>query len=258
MFSTRSFVIAALAAVASAAPCGPSKPTPTLPLTGGPSELPAPSSNLVLKKILLGHGIQNYSCADAASTPLALGALAVLYDITPLYPGGGPASLPSIEAFNALTTTALWTTDLPLNLVNDAAVIAGAKLPSKEYVAKSTPFQAPKDLKLGNLPPLKYSGIHYFDSLVPSMPNFDLTGPGNLKAHVTKTGEVSGPAGADKGPLDTGAVKWLQLSDTNKGLSRGVKMVYRVVTAGGVAESCATTGAGKASVPYSAQYWFFD
>jgi len=254
MFSTRSFVIAALAAVASAVPC---KPTPTLPSTGGASELPAPPSNLVLKKIALGHGIQNYSCADAAATPQALGALAVLYDITPLYPGGGPGSLPSIEAFNALTTTALWTTDLPLNLVNAAAAAAGVKLSSKEYGATSTPFQAPKDLKLGNLPPLKYSGIHYFDSMVPSTPNFDLTGPGNLKAHVTKTGDVSAPAGADKGPLNTGAVKWLQLTDTNLGLSRGIKLVYRVVTAGGVAESCATTGAGKASVPYTAQYWFF-
>ncbi|KAK0653015.1 hypothetical protein B0T16DRAFT_109898 [Cercophora newfieldiana] len=255
MFSTKSFVLAALAAVASAAPgCAPPKATPTLPLTGGASELPAPPSNLVLKKIILGHGIQNYSCADAAATPEAKGALAALYDITALYPSKQPGAL-SIDAFNALTTKTLWQEDVPLNLVNTAAAVAGAVLSSKEYGATTSPFQAPADLKLAGLAPIKYAGRHYFDST--GTPNFDLIGPGNLKAHVVKKAGVAVPANADKGPLKTGAVQWLQLGDSGLSVSNGISQVYRVVTAGGVAESCTTTGAGLASVPYTAQYWFY-
>ncbi|KAK0619209.1 hypothetical protein B0T14DRAFT_537089 [Immersiella caudata] len=256
MLSTKSFLLAALAAVASAAPgCKPPKATPTLPLTGGASELPAAPSNLVLKKIILGHGIQNYSCAaDPTATPVAKGALAALYDITPLYPNGKPQSL-SIDGFNALTSTVLWTQDLPLNLGNPAAAVAGAVLSSTQYGATTSPFKAPKDLTIPNLAPLKYAGRHYFDST--GTPNFDLTGPGNLKAHVVKKDGVAVPAGADKGPLNTGAVQWLLLGDSDLGISNGVKLVYRVVTAGGVAESCSTTGEGLSSVPYTAQYWFY-
>lgn len=256
MFSTKAFVLAALAAVASAAPgCPPVKPTPTLPLTGNPSELPPAASTLVLKKILLGHGIQNYSCAaEPAATPSAKGALAALYDITHLYPGTPKTGL-TPEGFAALTTTALWTSDLPLNLVNTTAAQSGVVLPSKYYVATSDPFKAPQDLALANLPRLKYAGRHYFDAT--STPKFDLGGPGGLEAHVVKKDGVAPPAGADKGPLKTGAVQWLLLGDSGLGLSKGLSQVFRVVTAGGVPESCATTGAGLGSVPYAAQYWFY-
>lgn len=156
-----------------------------------------------------------------------------------------------------MTTTALWTSDLPLNLVNTTAAQSGVVLPSKFYAATSDPFKAPQDLKLANLPPLKYVGRHYFDAT--GTPNFDLDGPGPgaLKAHVIKKDGVAPPAGADKGPLKTGAVQWLLLGDSGLGISKGVNQVFRVVTAGGVAESCATTGEGLGSVPYTAQYWFY-
>lgn len=217
------------------------------------SELPAPSPSLVLKRIAIAHGIQNYSCgADPAAAVEAKGALAVLYDATPLYPGN-PKGL-SQAAFDSLTTTALWTHPIPLNLVNPEAAKPGVVLSSKQYGATDNPFQAPADLKLGNIAPIKYLGRHYFDGA--GTPTFDLTEAG-LRASAGKTGEAVAPANADKGPLKTGAIKWLQLTDTGKGLSKGVTLVYRVITAGGVAEACATTGQGLASVPYSALYWFY-
>ncbi|KAH7228540.1 uncharacterized protein BKA55DRAFT_599067 [Fusarium redolens] len=73
--------------------CEYGKPVPVLPVNGGPSELPAPPRDVTLKHIALGFGIQNYSCAEAGATPAAIGALAVLYDVTSLYPEMG--SLPS-------------------------------------------------------------------------------------------------------------------------------------------------------------------
>ncbi|KAH8755358.1 hypothetical protein F5883DRAFT_686948 [Diaporthe sp. PMI_573] len=77
-----------------------------------------------------------------------------------------------------------------------------------------------------------------------------------------KTGDVKAPADADKGVLGTGAIDWLQLGDNGRGLSRDVALVYRVVTAGGVAQACSVSGAndpGQAlSVPYTAQYWFYS
>ncbi|KAK5660053.1 hypothetical protein OQA88_13522 [Cercophora sp. LCS_1] len=256
MFSAKTFVLAALAAVASAAPTCGGKPTPTLPSTGDNAalDLPPPPSNLVLKKIAIGHGIQNYSCsADPAATPVAKGALAVLYDATPLYPGTPRTGL-SQGAFNSLTTTVLWHQDIPLNLVNPAAAQAAAVLPSKSYVATTSPFKPKADLKLTNTPTLKFLGHHYFDGQ--GTPTFDLFEAG-LKAHVVRLDGVPVPPNADKGPLGTGAVGWLQLGDSGQGKSIGINQVYRVITAGGVAEACAVAGEGIASVPYTAFYWYY-
>ena len=217
--------------------------------------MPPPPATLTLKKIALGHGIQNYSCsADApSSTPSSKGALAVLYDITAFYPGTPRTGL-SATAFHALTTTALWTQPIPLNLVETAAAAPGAVLPSKSYVATTSPFQAPADLNLGNMAPFKFLGHHYFDAN--SIPTFDLATV-DLRASVGKLGDAMAPADADKGPLKTGAVPWLALNDSGKGLSKGLSYVYRIDTAGGVAEACSTVGDGFASVPYTAQYWFY-
>lgn len=85
---------------------------------------------------------------------------------------------------------------------------------------------------------------------------FDLNAVG-LKASVIKLAGADAPAKADKGPLNTGAVAWLQLGDSNKGLSQGLNQVYRVITAGGGAQSCAVAGVGVHSVPYTTYYWFY-
>jgi len=56
--------------------------TPTVPLTGGATELPPPAG--ALQYVAIGRGIQNYTCATATSVPVALGAIATLYDATSL------------------------------------------------------------------------------------------------------------------------------------------------------------------------------
>ncbi|KAK1825817.1 hypothetical protein QBC39DRAFT_38440 [Podospora conica] len=267
MVSTRAFFVgvAALATVAYGAPAAPCKPAPgpgpapkptttyVLPSTGS-TDLTPPAAGLVLKRIAIGHGIQNYSCdASPSAVPVAKGALAVLYDATPLYPGT-PKALDTRAKFDALSTQTLWTKAIPLNLANPAAAAAGAVLPSKQYGAAAQPWKAPRNLEFQGLPPIKFLGHHYFDA--EGQPTFDLTEAG-LKASVKKTGEVNQPANADAGPLGTGSVKWLLLEDNGKGLSNGVKAVYRVITAGGGGDACAKAGEGLHSVPYTAQYWFY-
>ncbi len=74
---------------------------------------------------------------------------------------------------------------------------------------------------------------------------------------MAKNANVKAPATADTGILATGAVDWLQLIAKDNGLSVGIKLVYRVITAGGASETCATLDAAAGSVPYTAFYWFF-
>ncbi|KAK6217048.1 malate dehydrogenase [Colletotrichum tabaci] len=222
-----------------------SKPPPILPVNGNGVELPPVAAGLVLKHLALGHGIQNYTCATTNATgattlaATATGALAALYDAAPLYPNAGAGALPSVELFNGLTTNALWGSPLPL--VSDGTTRFGA--------SASCPFPAPADLALPSIAPLKQIGVHFFDAA--SVPTFE------VGADLFKGGKLNGtkaPSAADVGPEKTGAVDWLLLGD--KGASRGVTAVYRVVTAGGVAHQCTTVGATD-SVPYAAYYWFF-
>ncbi|KAL9572172.1 hypothetical protein ACKAV7_003660 [Fusarium commune] len=100
--------------------CEPGKPVPVLPVNGGPSELPAPPRGVTLKHIALGFGIQNYSCAGAGATPAAVGALAVLYDVTCLYPGQARSSLKA-KKWASLPSDVLNTRKVPLNRNDDGA-----------------------------------------------------------------------------------------------------------------------------------------
>ncbi|KAH7633972.1 hypothetical protein B0T09DRAFT_101330 [Sordaria sp. MPI-SDFR-AT-0083] len=255
MVSTKSLLLAAFTTItAYAAPTkGPCKSlTPTLPTTGG-DELVAPSPTARLKKIVIGHGIQNYTCSAPDATPSATGALAVLYDVTTLYPGLSKSALSS-EAFNALPHALLWDRPVPLNRPSNSSYSADT----------SAPFPAHNDLKgLANYPSLKYAGHHFFDTV--GTPTFDLDVSG-MKAVVMKTGNVAAPKDADKGVLNTGAVAWLTLADTGKGMSKGVNLVYRVLTAGGNPEACdsaavsakETEGVQVQSVPYTTFYWFYE
>lgn len=217
----------------------------------------------MLKKIALGHGIQNYTCTSTATgaSASANGALAALYDITSLYPGTSKTALANITAFNGLSTTVLWSQDLPLNLSVTGAANPGTPavpntLAESSYGADiAHPFPAAiADLNLGSLN-LPFVGVHYFDSA--GTPTFDLTQKAGLLASLKKTDNVKAPTGADAGILKTGAVDWLRLVDNGKGVSKGLSAVFRVVTAGGSAEPCSLSGAGSGSVPYTAQYWFY-
>lgn len=139
----------------------------------------------------------------------------------------------------------LWQTPVPLNQLEGTAFGADP----------TNPFPSPPaDLQLPGLPAIKFLGHHYFDST--STPMFDLV-PAGLRASVVKLDGVGAPDRADRGPMGTGAVQWLRLGDSGLGLSDGVTIVYRVLTAGGVALPCSVTGPVVQSVPYATYYWFY-
>ncbi|KAF3023549.1 hypothetical protein E8E14_010002 [Neopestalotiopsis sp. 37M] len=239
--SSTTSVVAAATSTATANDETTTPAAPTLPVTGGTSELPAANGTLIA--VAVGHGIQNYTCTAANATATSLGALAVLYDITSIY-----ASLSSDEQ-DQLPITLLRTTDLPLNLAEPLD-------PDNQYAADvADPWIADADVTLDGVDePLSVLGHHFFDASL--TPTFDLyNAADNLLFKGGKLSGVKAPADADPGILNTGAVDWLQLGD--KGASVGLTEVYRVVTAGGGALACAEAGQ-VFSVPYAAQYWFYD
>ncbi|KAJ9136789.1 hypothetical protein NKR19_g8427 [Coniochaeta hoffmannii] len=237
-----SIVLACTAAAAAFTQCNQSV-TPTLPRIGGGVELAAPEANFALKKIAIGHGIQNYSCVDLTGNFTAAGALAVLYDATCYYPGTAKTGIVQ-QKWDQIPTHVLWNTPLPLN-----------KLPGSKYGAHPVqPFRAQADLKLPGLATFPFLGHHYFSSA--GVPVFDLV-VARLRADVKKLYGIDAPSSADRGILDSGAVQWLQLGDAGTGQARGSDMVYRVITAGGGAETCPVAGVGVQSVPYTAFYWFY-
>ncbi|KAL1890048.1 hypothetical protein Sste5346_008484 [Sporothrix stenoceras] len=260
--AARSFtILASLLAVASAAPAPCKPPVYTLPLTGTGTELPAVPAGLSLLKIAVGHGIQNYTCASTTASTVATGALAVLYDITSLYPGTVKTGL-SAAAFSAIPGKVLYGQDIPLNLQTAGAASPGSAatpnvLAEADYGAViADPFLAAASLALpGVLPsPAPFLGHHYFDAN--GVPTFDLPAA-QLFGVVGKTGDVKAPTTADPGILSSGAVDWLQLSASSNGLSKGIQLVYRVITAGGASQTCSEVNAAGGSVPYAAFYWFF-
>lgn len=120
----------------------------------------------------------------------------------------------------------------------------------------ASPFPPPIPLVgVSGVPPLPFLGRHYFDAS--SSPTFDLSTTGTLLS-AAKSGDVKAPSTATTGVLGTGSVDWLQLKDNGKGISKGLSLVYRVVTAGGSAQACSVSGAGTGSVPYAAFYWFYE
>lgn len=212
-------------------------------------ELQSPPNGTRPKHIALGIGIQNYTCAAVGSTAAANGALAMLYDITALYPGQGPSSL-SQEAFDSLTATALRSVTVPLNF--DTASTDPRVEPSSPGASLTNPFTADAPLQLDGLAPLPFLGHHFFNSA--SVPTFVLDG-GAVNFVGAKNDGITAPPTADAGPQGTGAVDWLYLTATAGAV--GASSVYRVDTAGGVSHGCASA-AGKDSTTYAAAYWFFE
>ncbi|ESZ92391.1 hypothetical protein SBOR_7199 [Sclerotinia borealis F-4128] len=79
--------------------------TPSLPVNGGASELPKPSGPLVY--VALGRGIQNYTCSAVGATPVAIGAVASLYDATEYAKCSGTAfnTFPGIAVYTSLPSS---------------------------------------------------------------------------------------------------------------------------------------------------------
>lgn len=193
-----------------------------------------PAPDLPLKHILVGHGVQNYTCASVGVAGTSIGALAVLYDVTNLYPGSGPDAL-SAANWSVLTGTVLHTTSLPIQTASPAA-----------------PFPPPANLSVGGiLNPLPFIGHHFFD--LNGVPTFSLNNDAELFKGMKVLG-IPAPADADEGLSGEGAVDWLYLSD--KGGSIGISKVYRVLTSGGDSSACSAVGETQ-SVPYTASYWIY-
>lgn len=181
-----------------------------------------PPSGLTLKYIGLGLGTQNYSCAtsDSSSMPVAIGALATLYDATALI-----AALPASS--NAVTQTTCQA---------DTHSNALSMLPrfGEHYFNAS------------GVPSFDLFGAH--DAQYPT---------GGLFLSARKTGVSPAPATACKGTDGAAAVPWLTLVDDGSSRTRGLKEVYRVETAGGSAPATCEGMEALVTRDYSAEYWFY-
>ncbi|KAI9743899.1 MAG: hypothetical protein M1818_002633 [Claussenomyces sp. TS43310] len=204
----------------------------TLPVNGGPTELPLPLSNLTLKYIALGRGYQNYTCASPSSIPAAVGAVAALFDIT--------------STVFTRNSSAYKFTATAVNL----------SLP-----AGTSPLDITAPLQLPGISELfPVLGHHYFTAA--GTPTFNLSAAANsLILFGKKIADVKAPVSASLGPAGTGAVDWLDL--TAKNGSVGLGQVYRVLTAGGdppvtcAGQPADGQGVGIVTIDYAAQYWFF-
>jgi hypothetical protein len=177
-----------------------------------------PSTTLRLAYVAIGRGVQNYTCANTSTTPVALGAIANLFDATAL-------ARSNIKTLHTIPGLA----------VNTPAVKGKYVLPQQ----------------FRSLPAL---GNHLF--LADGTPTFELTSV-RKKLFSKKSADVKAPANAPKGPLGTGAVDWLQLGANPIYTSVGLSLVYRVETAGGNPPTTCTT-TGVVTVPYAAEYWFYQ
>lgn len=202
------------------------------------TELPSPPAGVSLTRIVLGFGIQNYTCTDVNSDPSAIGALAMLYDITDLYPGKSRRSLKARE-WVKLSSKALNSHDVPLTMI-----------PGGIGADSDHPFPKNAALKLSGMASIPFVGDHFFNSN--GTPTFHI---GRDVFFGKKLAAVNAPTCADAGPDGTGAVPWLYLGDA--GSSVGVKYVYRVFTAGGNSHGCDVVEAGDDSTSYATMYWFY-
>jgi len=198
----------------------------TLPLKVANTSLPAPT-DLTLKYITIGHGVQNYTCPpnNSAATPVAIGALATLYDITPL---------------------ALLSPDL----VSQLPPLAASLSLTSSFILPNTP------LFLDNIGTFPELGRHFFAA--DATPVFDLFAAGaRINSKVVK--KINAPAESDKGLEGTGAVQWLAL-EAEPGVNGtvGLSQVFRVDTAGGNPPSSCAGIEGVVSVPYAAAYHFYE
>ncbi|KAL7949448.1 hypothetical protein V8C42DRAFT_310918 [Trichoderma barbatum] len=232
--------------VARSVTCRAPMPDPSLPLTGGATELPPPPPGLSLKVIALGLGIQNYTCASVGADAVATGALAMFYDMSLLYPASSDHSL-TIEKFNQLPAFALNHHAVPLHF-NDST--EGRVEVSSPGASSTHPFTHAAPLDLGEFGKLPFLGHHFFNT--DGAPTFILA-RGSFNVVAAKKAAVPAPGSADPGPMGTGAVAWLALDAPN---SHGATFVYRVETAGGNSHGC-SKAAGHDSTSYAAQYWFY-
>ncbi|KAJ5613990.1 hypothetical protein N7528_007644 [Penicillium herquei] len=183
------------------------------------SSLPSPTG-LTATYVALGRGTQNYTCADstASSTPVAIGAVANLYNATCL-----AANEPDLLA------------DLP-------TIAYKIALPTNEYAT---------------FPPanLELMGHHFFyNSTTPEF-NLDTTKDKQYGIAMTnKEDSIDAPSDATQG--EYGAVTWLYL-EAVAGTVGDYKAVYRVDTASGNCPTTCKGMPSAFEIQYAAVYYFY-
>ncbi|KXL47300.1 hypothetical protein M433DRAFT_152902 [Acidomyces richmondensis BFW] len=189
-----------------------------------PTPLSAPAPGLSLYHVAIGRGTQNYTCdpSNATATPVAIGALATLYNVTCV-----AADSPDLLA------------ELPgiaLGLADPTITDDNMESPTYEYM----------------------TGHQYF--IDPTTPYFNMDtdlyqyGSGPFK----KLNSSDAPADAIKGQNNqgNGAVAWLKLGARDPD-GQIFQEVYRVNTAGGNPPDTCMGMAASFEVQYSAEYWFY-
>lgn len=227
---------------------------PVLPVNGDFQELPAPEAGVRLKKIALGYGIQNYTCAGTDADPVATGALAGLYDLTPFYPNPEDANSLDQETFDRLTAMVIESAaeNIPLNLLDSLPdrvpnSSPGADLTSPFLPAAALPIPGMDGFELPHV------GEHFFDNA--GVPTFKLED--GLSIKCAKLDGFNAPLSAAAGANGEAAVAWLRLgAKENTPGTEGLKFVYRVQTGAGSSHGCKEGGKSDSSF-YTAAYWFF-
>lgn len=191
------------------------------------SGLPPVTDGLSLYHVAIGRGTQNYTCdiEHPSSAPVAVGAMAILYNTTCM-------SCIAPKALEMIPSSALL---LPTPKENKVL------FPAQAYT----------------------SGHHYFSDL--TTPTFNLhTEKTNFGIQFGKV-LMKVPVPDDKqqlGPDQSKAVPWLKLTSANAPESLGsdtspVKEIYRVNTAGGSPPKTCDASPASFEVQYAAEYWFW-
>lgn len=190
------------------------------PLNETSVRLSGPETNGTLAFVALGHGTQNYTCADnsSSSVPTATGALATMFDASCV---AGDVDL--------LADLAVAVSKLP----HGATVLAGLSL--KQLTASSE-----DGLVLAE---------HFFSD--PTTPNFDFRPFDHRQwVQMKKLESVDAPSTAMPG-----SVQWLKLGYKD---GVGIHQVYRTLTAGGNAPATCEGQQPAIQVRYAAAYYFYS
>jgi hypothetical protein len=175
------------------------------------------SATRVPKRVVLGRGTQNYTCATstAAAVPAAYGAYAELYDASCL-----AQNYPSV--LRALPAMLL---DMETKKVHALLGLCSV-LDNRVEV-----------------------GLHFFRDA--TTPVFEFRKSRSKDIFIGKKAEGV-PAPSDAEPGSYGAVDWLKLVAIEG--SRGFSQVYRVNTAGGKAPKTCEGMPARFEVPYATEY----
>jgi hypothetical protein len=188
----------------------------TLPISG--TTLPAPGDGVFLASILVGRGVQNYTCGnDSTAAPVSTGAIAILYE----------ASCIGISNPDLL------------------AALPGQALP------ESLPSDPQTDFTVGGQT-MERAGHHFFNAA--KSPTFDFT---ENPDPALGLGVMSvGVKVASSDPTANVALLSLNRADGSAGPIQTIYRLN--TAGGVAPATCAGQAPGTISIQYAAQYWVYS